>query len=566
MFTNRSSILIMTNTRLCLILLTVCSCTALAAEPGLRLTIPRAVTPPVPDGKLEAGEWDDAAATTGVISQFGRVAHPRQAIFWLTYDASNLYFACRSTCFPEERDGGVPPMWLDRDSSLVLGVDPQRDGRGTSPSHFLLRVNVNKQMQGQEIFWAIEGGGDGRDDVKLTFPHPRWTSGATVEQQIDNGVWVCEMRLPLSNLKAADMQDGEEWGLLLGRDYSAADQCALTLSSDWRFGDGNRHYGRAFYNNYRLEKEYARMTLGGKTPAVQLLDLGDVYGGHPAPTVTVKNTTDAPLQAVVRMEWTVAYGSGNQDPPQEYTLELQPGERKSHTFRAVTLPADETHVCRITVNGPGGVLLSQEIPIQPGWGEDRNASIPEPYFSGSHFGRQEDFNTPLMSTGYDPIANEFYGRFRLGNTKGADQFVRGEITIRRQVDGKKIATLPVEGEQPVIALQFHEFTWGIRSATVLEWVAPQDGVVDLRFKGAHWQPPEATSDGEAMQVWLFEHATGKARELIPRQVFNVPYQWAPMDADEVQVSAGDRIQFYYDLNIGEGCDHRCSANRVPGTA
>ncbi len=420
---------------LCIYLLT--ALLALPSEPT-RLTIPKTTTKPTLDGKLADAEWDDAAATTGLISQFGQVAHPRQATFWLKYAAAHLYVACRSTVFPEEVKPVSPQTWFDRDSSIVIGIAPGRVGRGKSPSHFLLRTNITKQLQGREIFWTMEGGG--HPDVKLTFPHPSWTSGATVEQIIERGVWVCEIALPLANLKAADAKDGEPWGLLLGRDYSAADQSALTLSSDWRFGDGNRHYGRAFYNNYRLEQEFGRMTLGAKTPAVQLLDLGDFLGGRPAPVVAVKNVTDTPLKAAVRVEYRTAIASSKLGQPQEQTLDLAPGERKSHAFAAVALPVGEATICSVSVTGPSGVLLAREIPLQPGWGADRSAPMPEFYFSGGHFGGQQA-NNVLLPSGYDPILNQFYGRLRIGTLPEVHLAARTEISICRAGDVEPIARL-----------------------------------------------------------------------------------------------------------------------------
>ena len=541
------------------------------AEP-MRITVPRGEKPPVVDGIIAPGEWDDAAAVTGLLSQFGQAAHPRQAVFWIKYDDKNIYIAQRSTCFPEELTGAapppiagllwgglggiggiqeeitgaVPPLWfgLDRDSSVVVGLDPARLGRGAKPSHFLLRANVNKKILGQEIFWELEGGGKEYAPVKITFPNPEWTSGATVEQKIEKGVWVSEMSIPLKNLKADDLKDGEEWGLLLGRDYSAADQCALTLSSDWRFGDGNRHYNRAFYNNYRLEKEYGRMKLGGNAPVVQMLDLGNVLGGRLTPTVSVKNPTATPMRVVVREEWRAAA----QYPPQECTLDLQPGETKSHTFKAVELAKGGSHLCRITATGPDGILLAQEIPVNPGWGQDRAASMPEPYFSGGHFGLKDKFDGPLFSTGYDPITNEFYGRLLLGNLPEAPLAVRGDLAIRRQGVSSPVATLPIAGEPVVGAVEFSVYEPGTPSAAVLEWVAPRDGVAAVHFKGAHMTNcrPE-DMDGEAMQVWLYDKAAGKARELIPRKIFSVYNEWLPIEATGVKVRAGDSIQFYYDM-------------------
>jgi hypothetical protein len=68
---------------LCLVVLVHSS--AFAADPAMRLTIPHAAHAPTLDGKIAPGEWDDAAAVTGIINQLDVVAHPRQATFWLEY-------------------------------------------------------------------------------------------------------------------------------------------------------------------------------------------------------------------------------------------------------------------------------------------------------------------------------------------------------------------------------------------------------------------------------------------------------------------------------------------------
>ena len=531
----------------CLVALTGLLISPVAIAAPLQIVVPRTTQSPTLDGVLVAGEWDDAAATTGLISQFGKVAHPRQAIFWIKYDAKNIYIAHRSTCFPEEHASAMPQTWLDRDSSIVVGLDPARLGRGSQPSHFLLRSNVNKQLIGKEIFWELEG-------VKITYPHPAWNSGATIEQKFENNFWTSEMSLPLENLKAADLKDGEEWGLLLGRDYSAADQCALTLSTDWRFGDGNRHYGRAFFNNYRLEKEYARMKLGGTAPAVQLINLGDVLGGHPTPTVTVKNTTSAPIRVVVRQEWRIAYGAGNQNPPQEYTLDLQPGEQKQHTFKTIDLPQGEIHACQITVTGPGGTLLAQEIPVKPGWGDDRNVAIAEPYYSGNHFGGRLA-ETFLLSTGYDPILNRIYCRTKPGELPNGHLIKRGELTLRRAEHAAPVVTMPLKGKLPEYWIMMHDLNWWReKGATVLEWVSPADGVVDVEMAGSHQFVP-TESDGEAIQILHFGKAANTVNTVVPRTVTKTPYEWVPLEAKGIAVKQGDKLHFYYDHNGNEGFDN-----------
>ena len=111
-----------------------------AAAPPMRLTVPKALKAPTIDGKLSAGEWDDAAAVTGVINQFDGLAHPRQAVFWVKYDEKNLYVAQRSTLLPGEKKTPhrYPGFFFDKDNEnyIVIGVAPGRPNTGDDPSNY----------------------------------------------------------------------------------------------------------------------------------------------------------------------------------------------------------------------------------------------------------------------------------------------------------------------------------------------------------------------------------------------------------------------------------------------
>jgi len=510
---------------------------------------PRLAPAPTIDGALAEGEWDCAAALSGVISQFGSVAHPRQAVFRVGYDATNFYVACRSTLLPGEETPRALRKWFGNDTSIVVGFAPGRPGRGRgtdeywkyvdSPenggpepaaplSHFLLRVMRGK-LQGREIFWQIEGGGPHQHfripkcrRVKLRHPHPGWDSGATVKQTLTNGVWVVEMRMPLANMNAADLKDGEVWGLLLARDYSGSDQAALTLSSDWRFGDGWGHYSRAFYNNYRLENEYAKMTLGGAAPAVQLLDLGDFAGGAPAPTVAVKNTGDADVQVVLTCDYQMAYGFGGGMDPQERSLQLKPGERKTHTFNPVNLPPGEISTCRILAEGPGGILLQQEIPMRPGWGADRTEPVQDVYLFSQNGLKGMNY---AVATGYDPIDNIFHCRVTHPLTLTGDQRLpRGELTVIRAGETRPLATfpLPLPGTNgPTITeVDLPELTPGVHEAVLAYYT--EDGKAVARSRQTFIR-----YDHRKDLPWLFEKV-GSSTKVLPG--------WEPISGVRCQVS------------------------------
>src|SRR5688572_15650583 len=103
------------------------SISTFAAEPSMRLTIPRAAHPPTLDGKIAPGEWDHATAVTGLINQFDGLAHPRQATFWIAYDDANVYVGQRSTLRAGERKTPttMPPLYFkDNQNTVVIALAP----------------------------------------------------------------------------------------------------------------------------------------------------------------------------------------------------------------------------------------------------------------------------------------------------------------------------------------------------------------------------------------------------------------------------------------------------------
>ena len=58
----------------------------------------------------------------------------------------------------------------------------------------------------------------------------------------------------------------------------------------------------------------------------------------------------------------------------------------------------------------------------------------------------------------------------------------------------------------------------------------------------------------ALQVLHYDTVEKKTTVLVPRVVNNDSTKWEAVVAEAVAVNAGDKIHFYYDRNIGEGCD------------
>lgn len=243
------------------------------------LTIPRLEAPPTLDGALAPGEWDGATRVSGMIAQFDRVADSRPVDFWIGYDDQNVYIAQRSTVAPREWKPGQRQIWgpwglTNLDSSFVIGLAPQRINRGDEPSHYLLRVNLEGKVSTYEHFWKIGG-------VRVTFPSPPIDLKPTISQSFreDRTEWICEVAIPLAEMKVDAVEDGETWRVLFARDYAVADQTASVFSSDWKFWDT-----QGFWNMYRLEQEWspARLAGAGAAPRTVNMAAGLAKGGPAA--------------------------------------------------------------------------------------------------------------------------------------------------------------------------------------------------------------------------------------------------------------------------------------------
>jgi len=222
------------------------------------------------------GEWDGATTLSGLIGQFDGTVDPRSVRFWIAYDATNVYVAQRSTVQPREWSPQTPPIWFDKgDSSFVIGLAPGRANRGDEPSHYLVRVNLPGQTIAQEIVWKIKS-------VRLTFPRPKWKVNPEIKSTFnpDRTEWISEVAIPLESMKAAGLKEGEDWAVWFARDYEAGDQTAVAVSTDWKFGDGWRHYGRAFYNHYRFERKWPRASIGGVQGKASQWDAPRTFGGR----------------------------------------------------------------------------------------------------------------------------------------------------------------------------------------------------------------------------------------------------------------------------------------------
>jgi len=89
--------------------------------------IPRMSKPPTLDGKIDADEWREAVAVSGVVNQAYNLLVPRPTLFFLAWDPGHLYLACRTWVMPgyKPRVGGREPGAANAgDDGLELHFKP----------------------------------------------------------------------------------------------------------------------------------------------------------------------------------------------------------------------------------------------------------------------------------------------------------------------------------------------------------------------------------------------------------------------------------------------------------
>ncbi len=246
----------------------------LTGEPLDIAVLRRAVTL---DGVLAEGEWADATHISGALDLFEGRPSSRRVDFWVKHGGHALYIAQRSRLKPRSPH----PFWFrdGDDNSVVVALAPGGVNQGDTPSHYVLRFNP----QGQRIGWEIT---DQYRDVKLRWPHLPWQNSVAaadpdlpygygfrdseagedpegaapvrMASHVDasSGIWTTEMVIPFAAMNVEAPSSGQQWGLLLARDYPGVEQTAIVHADDWRHGTANRVRGVGFYNLYRNADDY----------------------------------------------------------------------------------------------------------------------------------------------------------------------------------------------------------------------------------------------------------------------------------------------------------------------
>lgn len=177
----------------------------LAAQ-AAEFRIPLMAQAPKMDGRIEPGEWTGALRIDGFGWQ-GQLER-RQASGYIGADSTHLFFAVRSQ-LPTE---GTLLADVQRDSenlvfddSLEIWIDP--DVGKDKGRRFQMLAN-----SAGHHWYKLHPFGGSPDD-------PSWSGDWTVQSSLHDGVWDCEIAVPLASLAPGRRADEGVWGLNLTRNW-----------------------------------------------------------------------------------------------------------------------------------------------------------------------------------------------------------------------------------------------------------------------------------------------------------------------------------------------------------
>ncbi|MDD5704644.1 MAG: DUF6067 family protein, partial [Kiritimatiellae bacterium] len=316
--------------------------------------------PPVIDGVMNKGEWDNAARITGLagvgeLGQAGvngysqdtdyRMANVanNQSAFWVTYDDENLYVAHLSPPPASIKDNpAIIQVMLRKNQTLHdanIDFDDSIDIEFMSPvcpggDNYTIQVNSLGT-----VFDCIWGGKQG----KMKGITVGWESGARSKSTLTLDGWAVETAIPWKNLSPniPRPEPGDVKYMNFGRMWREI----IEESHAWQACDGFRPKGEVLF-------------AGDQGIVVQLEDTGYLPRGQAVFAARLKNLCAAEKKVVAEM----ATDSGELKAKKELTL--KPGESAACRFEGRVVDKATTKIAfTVTDAGSGKVVHVTTLPV-----------------------------------------------------------------------------------------------------------------------------------------------------------------------------------------------------------
>lgn len=297
------------------------------------LRIPKIQTPPVIDGVMTPGEWDDASAASGFwYWNYGTSSHydymapfETQLQVYAAYDKEHIYFAFSSPVYPVNSwlraRGRFPdvishPLYgIYRDDYVGLGLWPHSDP-------------VKCYRMGQ-FSWFINCISVMSDAGPAT--GKKWQSGLRTNGEVTRTRWVQELAVPLQHLLhgpyAGDDDTGAEIVKLPPPDGTAYNFRLDRCDGEWGI--------RGFHNKFH--DGMSTLILDSQCVSFQVNELGPIMEDIIDVKLSVKNhsTRSQTLQLGFFVENAAGnvYSSYSGRQLQDGLLELRPGESRKLRLR-----------------------------------------------------------------------------------------------------------------------------------------------------------------------------------------------------------------------------------------
>lgn len=266
--------------------------------------------PPTIDGTINAAEWADASALTGMVTYGGAggqglVAPVQDVVWYLGYDDQYFYLALHSPHPP----GTWPAARVkDMDNSEILWDDHTEIQIATQGRKNYAKPGKGfyKIMHNAKGVWRDEWLFNGTPGTEHL-----WDIGGACKSSVTADHWDMEMSISLAALRAQP-GDGQSWVMQLLR----ADAPGGVYFAGWA--------GEAWMS----WDKFGAVTLDPAAPVFRLLSAGDTAKGHVSPQAEVVGTGAGPQ--AVRLQ--VLATAGSQVLCERTTsVTVAPGERRALT-------------------------------------------------------------------------------------------------------------------------------------------------------------------------------------------------------------------------------------------
>lgn len=305
-----------------------------AEQQATRVTVPRISVAPVMDGKIGRQEWADAASICGMVNPASAQLEAWPMQIYLARDAQNFYLAARIPQFPDgarfvatrsKRDAGYKgddclELWLDPHAgSYRKGDEKTYHFFGNSKGHVILDMsNVPKMGLVQMTEW-----------------NGRWNYAVTRD-----GDWLAEVSIPLSDLEAEALPDGQEWAVHISRVWSSVKWTTLCSIPKTRLV---------------APDNAPRLVMGGDV-FCRLNDVSGFYNGKPTAAGEIVN--DGVSEKTVTLQAWLKSADGSQIISRyNQVMKIEAGQRLPFTVAFDRPVLDEKNLFEFSVSDDKAAVL-----------------------------------------------------------------------------------------------------------------------------------------------------------------------------------------------------------------